>query len=191
MRPISFSGYIDHPAFQTDLLGRPKAAAAAQVQPDPYILTPQQQMALLTIRRTDLCQELVRKLMHSTVRPSEIDYLELTKRGLIMRQGNRRIVTYLGKRRADRIANELAKEFGIHFFTLGRDQLHYKIFCCCGWSHHYTANFAHAARCNAKWMAKHLRDIGEFRATVVTANGSTAGPAADKPKQEYPEVPFQ
>jgi hypothetical protein len=191
MRPISFSGYIDHPALHTDLPGRARAAPAVEAQPDPYILTPQQQMALLTIRRTDLCQEIVRKLMHSTVRASEIDYLELTKRGLIARQGTRRIVTYLGKRRADHIANELARELGLHFFTLGRDQLHYKIFCCCGWSHHYTANFAHAARCNGEWMAKHLRDVGELKATVVSASGSADWSAADEPKQDYPEVPFQ
>ena len=134
MPSISISGYIDHPILQTDLLGRPKAEPAAEKQPDLYILTPQQQMALLTVRRSDLCREVVCKLMHSTVRPSELDYIELTKRGLIQRQGTRRIVTYLGKRRADRIANELARELGLHFFTVGHDRLHNRISCTCGWS---------------------------------------------------------
>jgi hypothetical protein len=58
-----------------------------------------------------------------------------------------------------------------------------RISCTCGWSHHYTATFRHVARCNAEWMAIHLRDVGKIKATVVAGNGFTEWPAAE-PKEE-------
>lgn len=189
-RPISFSGYLDRPVFKTTLDGKPKVDDAPV--PDLYTLTPSQQLALITIRRSDLCRELVDKLMHSTVRASEEDYRELTKRGLIQRQGSKRIVTFLGKMRADREAKALAKEFGLHFFTVGHDRLHNRISCTCDWSHYYTASRYHVRRVNAEWMAKHLRDVGEIKATVVAGgDGFIDWPASGETKPEYPEIPFQ
>jgi hypothetical protein len=189
MRPISFSSYAAHPIFDRDLLGRSKAEPAAEPQPDLYILTPQQQMALLTVRRTDLCQEVVRKLTHSTMRASEIDYLELTKRGLIARQGTRRIVTYLGKRRADRIANELAKELSLHFFCTGARRFESYVACSCGWSYSHSRNEGHERRAFGRRMAEHLRDVNEPKATVVAGNGFSDWPTStEEPLQDQAEA---
>lgn len=189
MRPISFSSYAAHPIFETSLTGQSKPTIEPQT--DPYILTPQQQMALLTIRRTELCQEIARKLMHSTVRASEGDYLELTKRGLITRQGTRRIVTYLGKRRADRIANELARELGLHFFSPGGRRFETFVVCSCGWKYSHSRNEGHERSAFGRRMAEHLSKVGEAKASVVAGVGFTQWPTADEPKQDYQEVPFQ
>ena len=173
----------DEAKFRADFDARMKELA--------YELTPGQQLALFTLRRSDLCREIVDMLKRSTVRATEADFDNLIRRGYAQHHhSGKRIVTYVGKLRCDTLAKQAARELGLHFFTVGSDRLHQKLFCTCGWSHHYSASWSHVARCNAEWMGKHLRDVNTVKATVVADNdGWTDWPAAEdiEPK----EVPFQ
>ena len=150
----------------------------------PSDLSPAQQIALLTIRRTALAREVAGRLKSSTVRASHGDFESLTTRGLAIRHtsGKFLIVTYQGKVIADTIARQLAKDLGLHFFTVGRDRLHHRIWCCCGWSHAFSASTYHVNRINAEWMAKHLRNVKVDKASVVQGGEAeewTEWPAAE------------
>lgn len=81
--------------------------------PPVRTFTPQQQMAMLILRKTDLSNAVVNKLMHSTVRASEQDYQFLLDERLAKHNGIRRMLTPMGQFKADEFARELAREYGI------------------------------------------------------------------------------
>lgn len=112
-----------------------------QPKPEPN-LTAGQQLALLKLRRSDLARELVETIERGTTRATGADYDELERRGLAVKKPGStfRIVSYVGKVRADALARESAKVLGLHFFTTGSDRLHNIVNCCCGWSTRYTAS---------------------------------------------------
>lgn len=84
-----------------------------QPKPDPA-LTAGQQLALLKLRRSDLARELVETIERGTTRATGADYDELERRGLAVRKPGStfRIVSYVGKVRADALARESAKVLG-------------------------------------------------------------------------------
>lgn len=192
MRKLNlFSGYPSARSFEGMAEGRaaplsPSRPAASSDASDRG-LTPGQQLALLSVRRSALSREVVAKLKVSTVRASQKDYATIIAKGLAIRHGSRKflIVTYQGKVAADAIAQAAAKDLEIHFFFTGHSRLSNWIKCACGWSHCYTAAHHHVARCNAEWMGKHLREVGAAKASVI-AGGVPGVGVEDQPQAAAP-----
>lgn len=85
------------------------------VVPDDQVpLTPGQQLALLTVRQSDLSQRVINKLMHGTARPGRSDYDHLRSIGYAERQSNGlHAITPRGQWHADNLARDLAIEFKV------------------------------------------------------------------------------
>lgn len=81
-------------------------------------LTPGQQLALLTIRKSDLADRLVQKLQRGTVRPSGPDYQALATLGYAMADARRlHAITPRGQWKADEMARHLAKQMNVPLRT--------------------------------------------------------------------------
>lgn len=130
-------------------------------------LSAAEQFALLDIRRSDLSRMVVDKLRSSTVRASPHDYDSLIRKGLAYHQGGKLIISYVGKLRADRIANESAKTLELHFFTRGFGRFETYVACSCGWNYHHSRNEGHERSAFSKRMGQHLREVGQAKASVV------------------------
>jgi hypothetical protein len=138
-------------------------------------LTPGQQFALfmLASRQSQLAADIVEQLRKSTVRAGAQEYAELLRRGYAMRDRATvyHVITPAGRFQADRLAKIAAKELGIHSFVTRADRLWNHISCMgCGWSHRFTADVHHVQSINAKWMSRHLREVGEQRATIIAGS---------------------
>jgi hypothetical protein len=163
------------------------AARMAKFAPSPD-LTPGQQFALfmLASKQSQLAAGIVEQLRKSTVRAGAQEYAELMRRGYAMRDRATvyHVITAAGRFHADRLAKIAARELGIHSFVTRADRLWNHISCMgCGWSHRFTANVHHVQSINAKWMSRHLQEVGEQRATIIA--GSV--PVENRPQeQEHP-----
>lgn len=82
--------------------------------PKPDYLTPQQQLALLTLRRSELSELVVRHLLRSTVRHSRADCEAMIPLGLVKRtiDGRHALLPH-GHVKANILAREFAEQFGI------------------------------------------------------------------------------
>lgn len=146
-------------------------------QRDLTELSAAEQFALLDIRRSDLSRMVVDKLRSSTVRASPHDYDSLIRKGLAYHQGGKLIISYLGKLRADRIANESAKTLDLHFFVTGGSRFETYVACVCGkFRYDHSRNEGHERGAFARRMAAHLRDVGVAKASVVAGAAPVAEP---------------
>lgn len=78
-------------------------------QPPARTFTPQQQLAMLILRKSELSKVIVAKLHRSTVKASEDDFQFLITERLAKHNGMRRELLPIGKWLADRAARDLAK----------------------------------------------------------------------------------
>lgn len=116
-----------------------------------------EQLALMTLRRSEITTAVVEKLRKGTARASQRDYWNVMRAGLAQRHARGFLMlTPQGRRQADAIAVEAARGLGLHFFTTGHNRLHNFVRCCCGWSHYFTAPLARVAACNTEWMGRHI-----------------------------------
>lgn len=96
-----------------------------KIEPQPVEMTPGQQIALLTLRDSQLARAIVGKLVHSTARAGYLDYRELVHRGFAEPKGNGQYghrITFPGRVHANILARKLAIELGInpHAFDVKR-----------------------------------------------------------------------
>lgn len=86
---------------------------------DPRSLPLAQQIALLTLRGTELAQACISRLRADGAPcPSEMDYIALAQASLSMRySGNRRALTPIGKFRADDLAKAIAHASSLHVIS--------------------------------------------------------------------------
>lgn len=82
-------------------------------------LTPGQQLALLTIRKSYLSDRVIEKLRRSTVRAIQSDYDTLIDNRLIRRKGISYEILPLGLFKANNLARELARQLGIAYTSGG------------------------------------------------------------------------
>lgn len=87
--------------------------------PEPRVYTPQQQLAALILRRSELSKAVVAKLYHSTVRASADDFEFLVTERLANRKGIGHELTPMGRYKADEFARALGKQFEIPILTTG------------------------------------------------------------------------
>lgn len=113
-RGPSFTGWLQRPHDRK----QPDAPATPAPKPISEDLPPSQQLALLTLRRSELSKEIVTKLYHSTVRATPRDYEDLVQRRLATREGNlSHKLTPMGHTKANMLARELATTLGIKTTT--------------------------------------------------------------------------
>lgn len=87
--------------------------------PPARTFTPQQQLAMLILRKSELSKAVVAKLQRSTVKAGEQDYQFLVTERLAKHTGIRRELLPMGRWQADRIARELARLLDIPILRMG------------------------------------------------------------------------
>lgn len=131
---------------------------------DPRQLPLPQQIALLTLRGGELALACISRLRsEGASSPSELDYIALTQARLALRHSNnRRMLTPIGKHRADSLARAIAQASAIHVVSHGRSNHGWVLRCSCG---EFSASRPDAMReALGKVMAaggRHLRAVSE------------------------------
>lgn len=139
---------------------------------DPRSLPLAQQIALLTLRGTELARACISRLRaDGAPSPCELDYIALAQARLSMRySGNRRALTPIGKFRADDIARAIARENSIHVMSYGEGRGFQFVKCSCGefFTSHATA-VPGAALKVVRAGGRHLAHVERRAATMQGA----------------------
>lgn len=134
-------------------------------------LSPSQQLALLTLARTELSRMCVAALQRSTVRATAIDYFHLQQAGLAIRERGSRWheITPRGKWRADSLARIVARDLSLHLIIRsGGGRYESSVSCTCGKFHYsHSRNEGHERTAFARRIGAHLREVGASYADVV------------------------
>lgn len=179
-RSFASSLFTGYPSRSIEPLPTPQERVAPL--PPPPVLSAQLQYALFTLAsrkptNSKLAALILEALRKSTVMAGAFEYSELMRLGYATReQGTSyHAITPAGRFLSDRLAKIAAKQLGIHHFRTWSDIRHNHILCeSCGWSHAFSADLHHVRQRNGEWMALHLQEARQARATIE----------AGRPKQE-------
>lgn len=102
------------------------------------VLTQGQKLALLVMRQSDLSKKVLAGVIEQTKQgPSGRDFYSCANLGLAINKGRFHVLTPAGRWRADRVAEEIAREFKLHIISYFHGDrgngLAAQAKCTCGW----------------------------------------------------------
>jgi hypothetical protein len=163
---------------------RPRYGDAAEASPasprsgaGEVTLSEPQQLALLTMRRSELSEAVRAELrQRGTPGPWGRNFYELARLNLAEHNGSFHILTQRGRYLADRLALETARRLGIHVITynLGGRGSAARAYCTCGWStfrSRAVGNYLGMLQRDAEYHRRHVEqerdeDLDRFVAAV-------------------------
>lgn len=112
--PYRFGGRITGPQVMTGRMPHMHRQESTKIEEPAETLTPQQQLAMLVLRRSNLSKLVVDKLWHSTVRPTRADFDDLLPLHLArLKPDGRHELTPRGHFKANAIASRMALELNV------------------------------------------------------------------------------
>lgn len=124
-----------------------------------------QKLALLTMRRGELAEEVLAACKECLIHPPRLHHFRaLVEGGYAIRPGQYHRLTPMGSSAANDVARAMARQLGIHRFTTGGGRFYHTLYCTCGYSGSHSRNEGHWESAQMRMMSRHLAEVEQAKA---------------------------